>query len=290
MSNQTTAVVKKKEDALSKTINSMAPEWAKVLPINFDSKRFTRMAISCLRKNPKLAQAFLTDQGRISTLSCLSTLAEIGLEADGRRAHLIPFKDEITLVIDYKGLVELVMRSGLVSNIHADKICKNDKFKYNMGEVVCHEINFEKPRGDAYAYYCIVKFKDGTTKCEVMQKEEVEKIRLSSPGRNGDPWTKWYDEMAKKTVFKRLSKWLTLTPAVSKAIEHDDQQFIDIKASEVYEEQTVPITNFEETQRAKQIPFKTPAPKPINQPKTKPVDVKTEPQNVDTNSDDNLDF
>jgi recombination protein RecT len=121
------------------------------------------------------------------------------------------------LIVDYKGIVELAQRSGVISNIHADAVCENDLFEYDRGEIKKHVIDFRKPRGDAYAYYCLIRFRDGTEKAEVMSLEEIRKIRDSSQGykaavkyQKGHPWIEAEPEMAKKTVFKRCSKWITM--------------------------------------------------------------------------------
>ena len=125
---------------------------AKALPKHMSPDRFLRVAITATMRNPKLL-----DCTQVSIFNCLLLLSQYGLEPDGRAAHLIPYKTECTLVIDYKGLAELVMRSGVVSSIHADVICENDEFAYNRGEIVTHKIDFRKPRGEAYAAYVILR-------------------------------------------------------------------------------------------------------------------------------------
>jgi recombination protein RecT len=169
-----------------------------------------------------------SETGKLSALSAITTVAELGLELDGRRAHLIPFKNEITLVVDYKGLVELVMRNKDIVSIHADVVCENDIFNYSKGIVQDHIINFKEARGKVYAVYAVVTFTNGSEKAEVMTFDEVEKIRLNAPGKNSDPWTKWWNEMAKKTVFKRLCKWLPLPAKAQDAITHDDNEYINV--------------------------------------------------------------
>ena len=42
------------------------------------------------------------------------------------RAHLIPYGNEVTLILDYKGLLELVRRSGDVVSIRSELVCEND--------------------------------------------------------------------------------------------------------------------------------------------------------------------
>jgi recombination protein RecT len=160
-------------------------------------------------------------------------LSQWGLEPDGRRAHLIPFRNnrenrtECQLIIDYKGLVELILRAGNVASIHADKVCDADEFVYDCGQIVSHKIDFRKPRGEVFAYYCIITRKDGTKKCEVMSREEVDAIRKRSKSASNGPWVTDFDEMAKKTVFKRASKWCELSSEIRDAIEHDDRDTVE---------------------------------------------------------------
>lgn len=119
------------------------------------------------------------------------------------------------------------MRTGKVSFIHADIVCQEDEFAYDKGEIKTHKINFQKPRGEMYAVYAICRFKDGTEKAEVMSREEVEKIRKRSKAGNSGPWVTDWNEMAKKTAFRRLSKWLELSPEQRDIVEVDDDRLPD---------------------------------------------------------------
>lgn len=214
---QTQALVKKptgiKEFLLSDPVRK---EFAKVMPKICTPDRFLRVTMNAFNKTPRLL-----DCTKQSILKALMVCAELGIEPDGRRAHLIPYGTECTLIVDYKGKAELAMRSGTVANIHADKICEKDIFEYNKGVVEKHIIDFKQDRGKAYAYYCIVRMKDGTEKSEVMTTAEVDAIRGRSKAKNNGPWVTDYDEMAKKSVFHRASKWITLSPELRKAEEYD---------------------------------------------------------------------
>ena len=223
---------KQQVDAYAGFVEKCKASWAAVLPKVCTPDRFARVALSCIKKNDKLMQAVMTAEGRMSLAEQLMKCAELGIEPDGRRAYLIPYKNNIQLIIDYKGIAELAMRSGYVSNIHADKVCENDDFEYNLGMVQRHIISFKHPRGEPYAYYAIVTFKDGTKKCEVMSKDEIDKIKERSSAweaylkyKKICPWNTDYDEMAKKTVFKRLAKWIPQSPEVQKAIEFDNREY-----------------------------------------------------------------
>jgi recombination protein RecT len=206
---------------------------SQVVPKHITPERYVRAAMTAMTRVPKLAECDET-----SFTKCLLQLAEYGLEPDGRRAHLIPRWNtkaghmECTLIIDWKGLAELVMRSGLVSTLHADVVCENDEFEYDKGVIAIHKIDFRKPRGNAYAVYAMCRMKDGTEKCDVMSMDEVEAIRKRSQSGNNGPWVTDFSEMAKKSIFRRLSKWLPLSPEIRSAAENDDD-VIDIEPQNV---------------------------------------------------------
>lgn len=220
--NTNTAVTKTGGDKLKGLLTGaqFKDAVAQVLPKHLTADRFIRVAIMAMTKTPKLAEC---DQA--SFFSALMMLSQLGIEPDGRRAHLIPYGTTVQLIVDYKGIAELVMRSGLVSNLHADVVCENDIFTVDRGELKEHKIDYRKPRGEVYAVYALCRFKDGTEKCEVMTREEVEAVRARSRAGRAGPWVSDWAEMAKKTVFRRLSKWLPFSPEQREGIEADDNQF-----------------------------------------------------------------
>lgn len=197
---------------------------AAALPKHLTPDRFTRVLLTAMMKSPLLLQC--TQE---SLFKGILDSAAAGVEIDGRRAHLIPYKNnnkgcyEAQLIIDYKGIAELVMRSGTVSSIHADIVCENDAFEYDRGQVLKHTIDLRKDRGNMYAAYCRIVMKDGGEKCDVMSKQEVDAIRKRSRAGSAGPWVTDYNEMAKKTVFRRASKWVPLSPEIRTAVEADDE-------------------------------------------------------------------
>jgi recombination protein RecT len=203
---------------------------AAALPQHLTPDRFARIALTALTRVPKLLEC-----DKESVFKCMLQLSQFGLEPDGRNAHLIPFWNsnrktfECQLIIDYKGLVDLAMRSGNVSYVHADKVCENDEFEFDKGQVKSHKIDFKEPRGEPYAYWAMVRNKDGTEQCEVMTRAEVDRIRARSKAKDSGPWQSDYDEMAKKTVFRRLSKWIQLSPEYRDALEADADRLDDLK-------------------------------------------------------------
>ena len=211
-----------KPQTLRNLITTMQPQFQLALPKHLTAERFARVAITALTRTPKLQEC-----SPESFIKCLLDLSALGIEPDGRRAHLIPYGKECTLILDYKGIAELVMRSGVVASIHADKVCAMDQFEVDRGKIVCHRIDYKNARGPAYAYYVLIAFKDGSEKSEVMTMDEVLSIKKRSKSGSSGPWVTDFDEMGKKTVFRRASKWLPLSPEIRDALEMDNDVLVD---------------------------------------------------------------
>ena len=218
------------------TSDKLKSQIAQALPSICTPDRFMRVLFTALQKTPKLMQC-----SQPSLFNALMTCGALGIEPDGRRAHLIPYGSQCQLIIDYKGLLELVKRSGDVVSVRADKICENDDFTWENGEI-SHKIDFRRPRGKAYAYYARAVLKDGSVQTEVMTKDDVDAVRKRSRAANNGPWVTDFDEMAKKTVFRRLTKWLVLSPEVQDSIERADKTEFDFgNASLPSESETSPL-------------------------------------------------
>lgn len=211
----------------------------KALPSHLAPERFIRIALTAIMKTPKLAEC-----SKESLFKALLDLSSLGLEPDGRRAHLIPFENrkknivEVQLIIDYKGLIELAKRSGEVESWRAELVCQNDEFSWENGKV-SHKVNWLAPRGEALAVYSHVKNNKQIDDYEVMTLDQVDRIRARSKAKDSGPWVSDYEEMAKKTVIRRHSKRLTLSPEFIEALTRDDDT-IEIDAKEIKYEEIAP--------------------------------------------------
>lgn len=221
------AIAKSDEQRSLKTIltgDAMLEQFSKALPRHLSAERFVRICTTALLRTPKLLEC--THE---SFFKCLLDLSAMGLEPDGVRAHLIPFDNnktkttECTLLIDYKGLVEIVRRSPEIARPHADIICPDDDFEFSAGSIIRHTWDMQKPRGAMIGAYAMVVLKDGTNQAVVLQKHEIDDVRKRSKSQSNGPWVTDYNEMAKKTCFRRLCKWLTLSPEVLQHISEDDE-------------------------------------------------------------------
>lgn len=228
--NNTAVTAPKKNDLKSLMVSPYAKEqFALALPKHLTVDRFVRIALTAFNKNPNLLEC--TQE---SVMSCMMDCSSLGIEPDGRRAHLIPYGNKCTLIIDYKGLIELAKRSGDVKSWSAVLICEKDVFTWHNGEIT-HDINWLADRGRTMAVYSHVVLSDGEHDYEVMTLAEVDAIRKRSKASGSGPWVTDFSEMAKKTVIRRHSKRLTLSPEFRDA-EAKDGDVIDLVEGDVYVE------------------------------------------------------
>lgn len=212
-------------------IDTIQHNWARIADVaskHTDPKRLMALAISTINKNPKLGAC--TES---SVLSCLMRCSTLGLEpsdVDGLgRAYIIPYGNQATFILGYKGMIELARRSGEIKDISARAVYDGDFFEYEYGldEKLRHIPGAGEKTPDKLTHvYCVVHFKDGGHYFDVMTKAEVEKIRARSKAAKGNtsPWTTDYEAMAKKTVIKRANPYLPLSVEAKTAIASDETE------------------------------------------------------------------
>lgn len=215
------------------------------LPKHMTADRQIRVALTALNKTPKLKNCSSS-----SFVDCLMTCSELGLEPNGRHAHLIPYGDKCTLIIDYKGLVLLAHQSGVVRDIKTDVIYTGDAFDYETSAHTPWEWrddNRPDDRGKFRGAFCRIEMLNGARHHEVMTSDEIIRIRDRSRAGKSGPWVTDFDEMAKKTVFRRASKWLPLTPHLQDALMSDDDQLATEAKSVDVQPKRLPISSLTES-------------------------------------------
>ena len=220
------------ENAASRTamqdyIRKMAPEIKKALPAVMTPERFTRIVLSALSTNPKLA--LTTPQ---SFLAAMMTAAQLGVEPNTPlgQAYLIPYYNnrthasECQFQLGYKGLIDLAYRSGEVSVIQAQVVYENDEFAYSFGlNPELKHTPARSDRGEPTFVYAMFRTKDGGYGFEVMSIDAVRDFAQQYSRSFGcGPWQTNFEEMAKKTVLKRVLKYAPLKSDFQRAVVQDE--------------------------------------------------------------------
>ncbi|MCP3681235.1 MAG: recombinase RecT [bacterium] len=191
------------ETAIKQFFEINKDKLAKILPKDKSPDRFMMSALTECWKNKDLQNA-----DKLSLFNAVLEAAELGIEVGSTRglAHLVMFGNQVKLMLDYKGLIELVGRSDNVVDIRAREVRENDTFDvdYGMEEKLVHKPMLTGDRGKPMYYYAIIKFKDGTVAFDYMDMDEIKKARGKS--KTQKVWNEWPEEMAKKTIIRRLLK------------------------------------------------------------------------------------
>jgi recombination protein RecT len=202
----------------SKSIKSVLPS---SMQTDEKLKRIQRIALTVCEND-----SYLQKCDPLTVLGCVVKAASYGLEVEPSfgHAYLVPYKGKCTLIIGYRGMMELVRRSGKVSHISARIVYENDFFEIEYGaeEKIIHKPFLKGDRGEMVGVYAVATLKDnGEHQFEYLSKEQVDKIKNSA--QTDMVWSKHYEEMARKTAVRRLYKYLPMsTDDAQEAISLDD--------------------------------------------------------------------
>ena len=203
-------------------LDKMMPAIQQILPKHVTADRMSRIALNVIRTNPKLLECTID-----SLMGGVMEAAKLGLEPGLMgQCYMIPFekkknvggkwiveKVEAQFIIGYKGLIDLVRRSGQVSSLEARTVHANDhfEFEYGINDKLVHRPLLGN-RGEAIAYYAVAKLKDGGSSFLVMSKEELTQYKDKySKAKNYGPWVDDFDAMARKTCLRQLIKYLPIS-------------------------------------------------------------------------------
>lgn len=185
-----------------------------------------RIAMTELSKNPELA---LCDA--VSFLGAIIQCSQLGLEPGSGLGHayLIPFNNrkrgikEVVFIPGYRGLIDLMRRSGRVLSISATAVHEKDEFEFirGDGEKITHKTFRGPDPGPITDVYSIARLINDGIEREAMTFEQIEQHRERFS--HGNPvWKSDWEEMAKKTVIRRIAKRLPLSPELAAALAKDD--------------------------------------------------------------------
>ncbi len=223
----------KKGGSLQGLIRAMEPEIKKALPSVITPERFTRMVFTALSNNPKLKECTPT-----SFLGAMMQAAQLGLEPNTPigQAYLVPYRNkgklECQFQLGYKGGIDLAYRSGEIKDIQAHEVYENDTFEYEFGlEPKLKHIPATHDRGNVIMYYAVFHMVNGGYGFEVMSREDIiNHAQKTSQSFNipYSPWSKYFDEMAKKTVIKKMLKYAPIKTDFVRALAADETIKSDI--------------------------------------------------------------
>lgn len=199
------------------TINAHKNNIVQALPTHIPPERFYRLALTTLRRTPKLQET-----SPESFVGAVLAASALGLEPDvAGECYLVPRKRETTLIVGYQGLVKLFWQHPLAAGISSQYVCERDHFEYEYGTAprIVHRPAVGD-RGDVIAYYATVSLKTGASWFEVFTPAQIAALRgTTRPGSIPDP-EHW---MARKTALKQVLKLAPKSTELWRATQVDEQ-------------------------------------------------------------------
>lgn len=226
----TTDIAKRKEQPLIlQYLERHRDQIAAALPRHMTADRMARIVTTEVRKVPKLLKC-----DPRSLFGAVIQASQLGLEPGNALGHcyLIPFKQDVTLIIGYRGMIDLARRSGQIISIEARAVRQGDEFRYTFGlSPTLEHTPVAGPDAPLTHVYAVARLKDGGVQWDVMTVDEVNAIRDKSEGYRAfkagkiaaHPWDGHPEEMSKKTVIRRLFKYLPVSVEFQRAIGLDEQ-------------------------------------------------------------------
>lgn len=214
---------------------------AEALPAHLDAATVRRHALTLVKQNPKLIEC-----EAVSVVQSIVRGAALGLDPDPALGQmwLVPRRANVynpatrkkawvqvaTFQVGYRGLRELAERTGKLARIEVSEVREADTFEAvrGTGGRLVHEADWFADRGEVRGWYAYAENVDGHGTWATMSLAEMERHRdryapRDSEGNVYGPWRDNFPEMAPKTVFIRLMRWVPKSVEVLRAINSDDK-------------------------------------------------------------------
>lgn len=200
--------VKQQEPLFVGAVTDQSVTWAKE----------SQFAIQYFQRNDYLAKTALSNP--TSAQNAIINVAAIGITLNpaSKLAYLVPRDGMVCLDISYMGLLHLAQSTGSIKWGQCKLVYSNDTYESNgLDTAPTHKYNAFGDRGDVVGGYCTVKTADGDYLTEEMGLAEIKATEATSKAKNG-PWKNFWEEMARKTIVKRASKYWPRAERLDNAI------------------------------------------------------------------------
>ena len=195
-------------------------------------------AIEAISKNTLLQKCITEAKDTIQMAVYKVSILNISLNPVLGFAYLIPrynssaSRMECSLDISYKGMIDILTKTGGIKRIYAYLVYEGDTFEVELGSedpTIKHKPSFMS-KTIKYCY-AVAVLPDGEKQFDIMRRDELDYIKSRSESGKKDmgPWKSDYGEQCRKTVIRRLWKTLPKNDATMKAfiavgLDNENQQ------------------------------------------------------------------
>ena len=202
-------------EKIQNAIMAQLTEKLSAMPEGFNKDRFTLNCVTLIRDmlKDKKKRDNLSGISAESIALCMIKGAFLGLDFMSGECYAIPYGGEMSFQTDYKGELKICKKHSInpIKDIFAKLVREGDIYEEIVEDGKQNIIFKPLPFNDApiVGAFAVVTYKDGSMMYESMSAKEIENIRQTySKAKDGDAWKKSTGEMYKKTVLRRLSKFI----------------------------------------------------------------------------------
>lgn len=289
---------------------------AAVLPSHIPTDRFKRILIGAMSQAADVVKAAADSvAGRNNLMREVMKAAQDGIVLDGREGALTTRKKkvkgkgsepdrwdtEIKYMPMVQGVLKRLRNSGEIVSIECDVVYENDFFDLEKGDdsFLKHKpwyvLDKAEP-GNLRLAYVSAKLKDGSRVREVMNRYDMLKVMMASNSKDKDgnpvgPWKQWPEEMWRKSVLHRASKYLPKSSdkdtgeSVTRLLDRDAELYGDGQIDDVDPETGEVLDTPQPTQRkprATREPEKQPAAEVVTKAEAPTQPQRAQPQQART--------
>lgn len=187
---------------------------------------FISSMITVANNNALLKKA---DPMTIISAGAIAATLDLPIDPNLGFAYIVPYREgdiyKAQFQLGYRGYVQLALRTGLYKRINVTEVYEGELKKYNRltGDI---EFNEEPAASDVVVgYYAYFRMNNGFEQHLYFTRDQVlkhAKKYSKSFNRPSSAWSTNFDEMACKTVLRRLlSKWGLLSIEMQTALSAD---------------------------------------------------------------------
>lgn len=210
---------------------------------------FMSSIISVANGNEQLKRVAQTNPMSIISAGAVAAALNLPIDPNLGFAYIVPYGDQATFQMGYKGYIQLAMRTGQYKAINVTEVYEGEIEHINR---FTGEIEFgEKTSDDIVGYLAYFKLLNGFEKYLYMTKQQIENHAKKYSKSYSNPRGRWaldFHAMAMKTVLKMLlSKYGILSvemqtmgtalvadgAAVNEAGEYEHVDAVDVEGSAV---------------------------------------------------------
>lgn len=203
-----------------------------------DFNKEASFAIQLISKSTQLQKC-----SKNSLIGAVMNVANVGLTLNPvmKLAYIVPRyinrQMQACLEPSYQGLIKLITDTGSVTSVSANIVREGDDFSYELGinQSIIHKPKLGN-KGDIIGVYAVATLHNGTKMVEVMSADEIESIRGTSESYKAFSlgkiktcvWETYPSEMFRKTVLRRIVKYLPKTDRwdkIQEAIHLDEGDY-----------------------------------------------------------------